>query len=91
MFKQADGKGLVSLEVVESTVGRTRRKRFPKNYLGAVAKPAPAPEPENNELHELDGINNDEIESLVELAKGDRRRADVKDALARLAELGIDP
>jgi hypothetical protein len=88
-FKNFTDDGFSEICVVESTVGRTRRKRFMK---AVISNDPPQPEPDALDEIEGDGEGDalPDIESLKELAKGDKRRGDVKDAISRLEELGVE-
>ena len=87
-FKHSDGDGFEALEVFESTVGRSRRRVFVKDAPAPVAAPARFIEDIGGE-DPSEPIEADETESLITLAKGDGRRADVKEAREKLDEMGI--
>jgi hypothetical protein len=77
-----DGMGFDYLEVFESTVGRSRRRSFLAKSE-KIDQPE-TPEPEIEEVEEID------IEELKEIASGDGRKPEVKEARKTLDELGIE-
>ena len=81
-FKLSDGDGFDVLEVFESAVGRSKRKTFKE---GRESPAAPAPEPEAPAAP----TDEPDIEVLKVIAAGDGRKAEVKEAKEKLAELGI--
>jgi hypothetical protein len=81
-FKLSDGDGFDVLEVFESAVGRSKRKTF-KEGRESPAVSTPEPEEPTEPTDEPD------IEALKALAAGDGRKAEVKEAKEKLAELGI--
>jgi hypothetical protein len=83
-FKLSDGDGFDVLEVFESAVGRSKRKTFKEGRETPAAPTAPAGKPEKSE--DSGAID---IEALKALAAGDGRKAEVKEAKEKLAELGI--
>jgi hypothetical protein len=90
-FKLSDGDGFDVLEVFESAVGRSKRKTFKE---GRESPAAPAPEPEaptapTGEPEQSEDSGAIDIEALKALAAGDGRKAEVKEAKEKLAELGI--
>lgn len=89
-FKHSDGDGFDALEVFESTVGRSRRRVFVKDAPAPAAIPAAVviDEPIEDEPA-AESVEADETETLITLAKGDGRRADVKEAREKLDEMGI--
>jgi hypothetical protein len=90
-FKHSDGEGFDVLEVYESTVGRSRRRSYVAKDTDAPSAPVPAveiTEPEPDETAE-EAAESDEIETLITIAKGDGRKAEVKEAREKLDELGV--
>jgi hypothetical protein len=90
-FKLSDGDGFDVLEVFESAVGRSKRKTFKE---GRESPAAPTPEPEaptapTDEPEQSGEVEQPDIEALKALAAGDGRKAEVKEAKEKLAELGI--
>jgi hypothetical protein len=90
-FKLSDGDGFDVLEVFESAVGRSKRKTFKE---GRESPAAPAPEPEaptapTDEPEQSGEAEQPDIEALKVIAAGDGRKAEVKEAKEKLAELGI--
>jgi hypothetical protein len=83
-FKLSDGDGFDVLEVFESAVGRSKRKTFKDRRESPAAPTSPAGKPEQS--GEADAPD---IEALKTLAAGDGRKAEVKEAKEKLAELGI--
>jgi hypothetical protein len=81
-FKLSDGDGFDVLEVFESAVGRSKRKTF-KEGRESPAVSTPEPKAPTEPTDEPD------IEALKALAAGDGRKAEVKEAKEKLAELGI--
>jgi hypothetical protein len=81
-FKLSDGDGFDVLEVFESAVGRSKCKTF-KEGRETPAAPTPKPKAPTAPTDEPD------IEALKALAAGDGRKAEVKEAKEKLAELGI--
>lgn len=91
-FKHSDGEGFDVLEVFESTVGRSRRRCYVAKEKSAQPQPiapaVPVTEPEIEDAHESPA-DADEIEELITLAKGDGRKAEVKEAREKLDSLGV--
>jgi hypothetical protein len=87
-FKLSDGDGFDVLEVFESAVGRSKRKTF-KEGRESPAAPASEPEAPTDEPEQSGEAEQPDIEALKALAAGDGRKAEVKEAKEKLAELGI--
>jgi hypothetical protein len=82
-----DGLGYDQLEVFESTVGRSRRRSFVGKSAPVVTMDnTPDPQPEI----EIDSDTSEAIADLIEIAKGDARKKETKDARERLDALGIE-
>jgi len=88
-FKHSDGEGFEALEVFESTVGRSRRRVFVKDSPVPVATILPPLEPPVEDEPPAEPVAANETETLITLAQGDGRRADVKEAREKLDEIGI--
>jgi hypothetical protein len=87
-FKLSDGDGFDVLEVFESAVGRSKRKTF-KEGRESPAAPTPEPKEPTDEPEQSGEADQPDIEALKALAAGDGRKAEVKEAKEKLAELGI--
>lgn len=87
-FKLSDGDGFDVLEVFESAVGRSKRKTF-KEGRESPAAPTPEPKEPTDEPEQSGEADAPDIEALKALAAGDGRKAEVKEAKEKLAELGI--
>lgn len=87
-FKNSDGEGFDALEVFESTVGRSRRRVFVKE-IAPKAAPAPTPDIGDIPVEPEDEAPADEVETLITIAKGDGRKAEVKEAREKLDSMGI--
>jgi len=81
-FKLSDGDGFDVLEVFESAVGRSKRKTCKE---GRETPAAPTPELEAPAAP----TDEPDIEALKVIAAGDGRKAEVKEAKEKLAELGM--
>jgi hypothetical protein len=87
-FKLSDGDGFDVLEVFESAVGRSKRKTF-KEGRESPAAPTPEPEAPTDEPEQSGEAEQPDIEALKVIAAGDGRKAEVKEAKEKLAELGV--
>lgn len=89
-FKNSDGEGFDVLEVFESTVGRSRRRSYVAKEKSAQTQSAPAvPVTEPVDDAPESPVYTDEVEELITLAKGDGRKAEVKEAREKLDALGV--
>jgi hypothetical protein len=86
-----DGLGFDTLEVFESTVGRSRRRSFLAKAEKVSPEESDPPviddEPEADDPAPADEID---ISDLIEQAQGDGRKQETKDARRKLDEMGVE-